>query len=267
MEEAVYSVATGELAQRRKELAPETHDAFQAFSRQVFADGALDAKTKQLIAVAVAHVTQCPYCIRGHASAALRKGATERELMEAIWVAAEMRAGGAYAHSTLAVDTAAHTQAHGRGDPLARRYTRGSPPSLSRCTMVAITAKVAAKSTSITGTSTHQLPTAARIATAATITSAATTKASSSSIPRSRSDGPPAPRGGRAMIGDVGRGAAARGDDTTACPSLGRPARPGGVAAARLPRAGAERVGRTGLDWMATVDHLRVPRIIYICTV
>jgi AhpD family alkylhydroperoxidase len=98
------------LAQRRKELAPEIHDAFQAFSRQVFADGALDAKTKQLIAVAVAHVTQCPYCIRGHTSAALRKGATERELMEAIWVAAEMRAGGAYAHSTLALDTAAHTQ-------------------------------------------------------------------------------------------------------------------------------------------------------------
>ena len=66
MDESVYPVATSDLAQRRKELAPATHDAFQAFSRQVFVDGALDAKTKQLIAVAVAHVTQCPYCIRGH---------------------------------------------------------------------------------------------------------------------------------------------------------------------------------------------------------
>jgi AhpD family alkylhydroperoxidase len=108
VEEAIYPVMTTELADRRKELAPATHDAFQAFSRQVFADGALDKKTKQLIAVAVAHVTQCPYCIRGHTKAALRKGATEPELMEAIWVAAEMRAGGAYAHSTLALDTAAH---------------------------------------------------------------------------------------------------------------------------------------------------------------
>jgi AhpD family alkylhydroperoxidase len=57
-----------------------------------------------LIAVAVAHVTQCPYCIRGHTKAAIREGATQDELMEAIWVAAEMRAGAAYAHSVLALD-------------------------------------------------------------------------------------------------------------------------------------------------------------------
>ena len=82
------------------------------FSRQVFAAGALDEKTKQLIAVAVAHVTQCPYCIRGHTTAALRTGAGEPELMEAIWLATEMRAGAAYAHSALALDAADH--AHGR---------------------------------------------------------------------------------------------------------------------------------------------------------
>ena len=46
-------------------------------------------------------MTQCPYCINGHTKAALRAGATPEELMEAVWVAAEMRAGGAYAHSTL----------------------------------------------------------------------------------------------------------------------------------------------------------------------
>ena len=99
------------LRDRRRDLAPETHEAFQAFSRQVFSAGALDEKTKQLIAVAVAHTTQCPYCIRGHTKAALRKGASENELMEAIWVAAEMRAGGAYAHATVALDSAA--QLHG----------------------------------------------------------------------------------------------------------------------------------------------------------
>jgi AhpD family alkylhydroperoxidase len=74
----------------------------------VFAQGALPTKTKQLIAVAVAHVTQCPYCIRGHTAAAMRHGATAEEIMEAIWVAAEMRAGGAYAHSVLALDVMAH---------------------------------------------------------------------------------------------------------------------------------------------------------------
>ena len=52
-------------------------------------------------------MTQCPYCIRTHTRIALRKGATEHELMEAIWVAAEMRAGGAYAHSVIALDAAA----------------------------------------------------------------------------------------------------------------------------------------------------------------
>ena len=71
----------------------------------MFADGALPAKIKQLIAVAVAHVTQCPYCIKGHTKAAQRAGATPQELMEAIWVAAEIRAGGAYAHSVLMLDT------------------------------------------------------------------------------------------------------------------------------------------------------------------
>lgn len=111
MSDSMYPRATAELAQRRAQLAPEINDAFQAFSRQVFADGALDRKAKELIAVAVAHVTQCPYCIRGHTKAALRHGASEQELMEAIWVAAEMRAGGAYAHSALALDAAGHTHA------------------------------------------------------------------------------------------------------------------------------------------------------------
>jgi AhpD family alkylhydroperoxidase len=82
----------------------------------VFAPGALPTKTKQLIAVAVAHVTQCPYCIRSHTGAALRHGATAEEIMEAIWVAAEMRAGGASSHSALALDVIAHEQAAHAGD-------------------------------------------------------------------------------------------------------------------------------------------------------
>jgi AhpD family alkylhydroperoxidase len=85
MSEGMYPSPTRELAQKRRELAPETEAAFHAFSKAVFADGALPAKMKQIIAVAVAHVTQCPYCIKGHTKAALRHGASEQELMEAIW--------------------------------------------------------------------------------------------------------------------------------------------------------------------------------------
>lgn len=103
--DSMYPASNGDIARKRRELAPDPLAAFRKFSEAVFADGALPGKTKQLIAVAVAHVTQCPYCIRGHTEAALRHGATEQEIMEAIWVAAEMRAGGAYAHSVLAIDT------------------------------------------------------------------------------------------------------------------------------------------------------------------
>lgn len=103
MSHELYPPVTKELAHARTALAPETAAAFQAFGQRVFAEGALAAKTKQIIAVAVAHVTQCPYCIKGHTKAALRAGASDEELMEAIWVAAEMRAGGSYAHSLLAI--------------------------------------------------------------------------------------------------------------------------------------------------------------------
>jgi AhpD family alkylhydroperoxidase len=105
MADTIYPLASRDLAKKRRALAPETEAAFDAFNQRVFADGALPAKTKQLIAVAVAHVTQCPYCIKGHTKAALRAGATPQEMMEAIWVAAEMRAGGAYAHAALALTT------------------------------------------------------------------------------------------------------------------------------------------------------------------
>ena len=109
-QEQLYPQASRELAEHRKRLAPGPANAFRAFSQSVFAEGAIPARTKQLIAVAVAHVTQCPYCIRGHTRAALQQGAKAEEIMEAIWVAAEMRAGGAYAHSALALDTIANVQ-------------------------------------------------------------------------------------------------------------------------------------------------------------
>lgn len=110
MTDAIYPHQTADIARKRRELAPAQQAAFEAFSRAVFADGALPSKIKQIIAVAVAHVTQCPYCITGHSKAALRAGATGEELMEAIWVASEMRAGAAYAHSALMLNTLAEAK-------------------------------------------------------------------------------------------------------------------------------------------------------------
>jgi AhpD family alkylhydroperoxidase len=114
MADRMYPPATREIARTRRALAPKTQAAFDAFSREVFADGALPAKLKQIIAVAVAHATQCPYCIKGHTRAALRSGATREELMEAIWVATEIKAGGAYAHSALAIDVFDEAPADGQ---------------------------------------------------------------------------------------------------------------------------------------------------------
>jgi AhpD family alkylhydroperoxidase len=98
-----YPLSTPEIAGKRRDLAPNQQAAFEAFGKAAF----LPAKLKQIVAVAVAHVMQCPYCIEGPTKAALRAGPTPQELMEAIWVAAEMRAGGAYPHSTVMLDAIA----------------------------------------------------------------------------------------------------------------------------------------------------------------
>ena len=104
MSDITMPKATRAHAEKRHALAPATDDAFHAFSKAVFSFCLLDARTKQLIAVAVAHVTQCPWCIEGHVKAARREGASGEAIMEAIWVAAEMRAGAAFAHSIKALE-------------------------------------------------------------------------------------------------------------------------------------------------------------------
>jgi AhpD family alkylhydroperoxidase len=82
------------------ELAPEVMKTFWAFDKAAFAEGALSVKQKQLIAVAVALTTQCPYCIELHNKAARTAGATDAELAEAAMVAAAMRAGGSVTHAS-----------------------------------------------------------------------------------------------------------------------------------------------------------------------
>jgi AhpD family alkylhydroperoxidase len=80
--------------------APDAMKAFWAFDKSAFAEGALTVQQKQLMAVAVALTTQCPYCIELHTKAAREAGASDAQLSEAALVAAAIRAGGAITHAT-----------------------------------------------------------------------------------------------------------------------------------------------------------------------
>ena len=84
-------------------LAPEVMKAFWAFDKAAVADGAIPVKYKELIAVAVALTTQCPYCIEIHSANARKAGATNAEMAEAAMVAASLRAGAAVTHATHAL--------------------------------------------------------------------------------------------------------------------------------------------------------------------
>ncbi|GEP42961.1 carboxymuconolactone decarboxylase family protein [Brevifollis gellanilyticus] len=85
------------------EAAPEAMKAFWAFDKLALAEGEIPVKYKELIAVAVAVTTQCPYCIDIHSANARKAGATDTEIVEATIVAAALRAGGAITHATHAL--------------------------------------------------------------------------------------------------------------------------------------------------------------------
>lgn len=95
-------------SKKRPEIAryfpKETLTAYRRLSTLATAEGALPAKVKELIAVACAHMTQCPYCINGHAKRVLKLGATKEELAETILIAAALNAGACMAHAHFALD-------------------------------------------------------------------------------------------------------------------------------------------------------------------
>jgi AhpD family alkylhydroperoxidase len=84
-------------------LAPEVMKAFWAFDKAAVAAGAIPVKYKELMAIAVALTTQCPYCIAIHSGNARKAGATDAEIAEAAMVAASLRAGASVTHSTHAL--------------------------------------------------------------------------------------------------------------------------------------------------------------------
>lgn len=83
--------------------ASEGMKAFVAFDKAAMAAGAIPVKYKELLALAVAFTTQCPYCIEIHAKRAREAGATDAEISETVLVAAALRAGGAITHGTHAL--------------------------------------------------------------------------------------------------------------------------------------------------------------------
>jgi 4-carboxymuconolactone decarboxylase len=80
------------------EDAPELAEAFFSWYGKVFAEGELTAREKALIALAVAHAEQCPYCIDAYTSATLEQGCSKGEMMEAVHVAAAIKGGAALVH-------------------------------------------------------------------------------------------------------------------------------------------------------------------------
>jgi AhpD family alkylhydroperoxidase len=90
---------------RMRELAPEPYRAFLEFDGRAFQAGALPLKTKELIALGVAHITQCPWCIDAHAERARKAGATDQEVAEVVFVSMAMAAGAAWSHGGLTLQS------------------------------------------------------------------------------------------------------------------------------------------------------------------
>ncbi|MBM4263075.1 MAG: carboxymuconolactone decarboxylase family protein [Deltaproteobacteria bacterium] len=92
------------LMREMRKLAPEDFNAWLGLEKSVGRDnGAIPKKYRELIAIAVAATTQCPYCLEGHAKAAHMAGATREEVVEATFIAAALRAGAAATHGTMAL--------------------------------------------------------------------------------------------------------------------------------------------------------------------
>jgi AhpD family alkylhydroperoxidase len=103
MSEHYHDAADLRLLKEMKKLAPAEYDAWAGLDGIVRQDGAIPRKYRELIAIAVACTTQCPYCIEAHAKGAKAAGASREEIVEASLVAAALRAGGAATHGAMAL--------------------------------------------------------------------------------------------------------------------------------------------------------------------
>ncbi|MFD1708824.1 carboxymuconolactone decarboxylase family protein [Siminovitchia sediminis] len=103
-EEGLYRKSNIHRLGELKDYAPEAFSSFMDFNNKALAEGKLSVKIKELIAVAVAHVTGCPYCIEIHVNDVKKAGANKEEVAEAIFVATALKAGSAFAHGVNALN-------------------------------------------------------------------------------------------------------------------------------------------------------------------
>ena len=104
MSEHYHDPSDVRLLKDMRKLAPKDYEAWFGLDSIVRReDGAIPRKYRELIAIAVAATTQCPYCLEAHAKAAKAAGASREEVAEAALLAAALRAGAAATHGTLAL--------------------------------------------------------------------------------------------------------------------------------------------------------------------
>lgn len=89
-----------------REFQEELGDKFFDYYGSVFKEGALTQREKSLIALAVSHAVQCPYCIDAYTDSCLKKGADEEQMMEAVHVAAAIKGGAALVHGVQMMNKA-----------------------------------------------------------------------------------------------------------------------------------------------------------------
>ncbi|MBC7447692.1 MAG: carboxymuconolactone decarboxylase family protein [Hymenobacteraceae bacterium] len=98
MEKTYYNPADLPKFGQISEFGPTLASKFFDYYGEVFKEGALTEREKSLIALAVAHAIQCPYCIDAYSTDSLQKGADEQQMMEAVHVAAAIRGGATLVH-------------------------------------------------------------------------------------------------------------------------------------------------------------------------
>ena len=104
MSEHYHDAADMRLLKDMSDLAPHDFSAWRALDKIVGReDGAIPRKYRELIALAVACTTQCPYCIEAHSKGAKAAGASREEIAESALLAAALRAGGAATHAAMAL--------------------------------------------------------------------------------------------------------------------------------------------------------------------
>ncbi|MEZ5898934.1 MAG: carboxymuconolactone decarboxylase family protein [Hyphomicrobiaceae bacterium] len=96
----MYDTANLSKLQNLRQASPSVMQAFETFDRAAMAPGAIPRRYKELIALAVAITTQCPYSLEVHRTNALNAGVTEAEIAEVVFISAAMRATAAIAHGT-----------------------------------------------------------------------------------------------------------------------------------------------------------------------